>query len=203
MKIILLLVSIFSFHWLDSGTSLYCGSVVYISPHLAVTAYHVAFGCKTLFVQGIGKARVIALDAAHDTALIETEGANNATVTINGSELQPKSRLEVIGYPNCGGKFIDFGYYLGYHTSVTYAPFTVSFIPGTDDAYATSINAIPGESGGGIFNDKHQLVAIMSGHGMNCSYVVPIKYLLRLVGESSIKSGNATAGAVRLIWMTR
>lgn len=80
------------------------GTGFYIAPHYVVTNQHVASGCQRVMLRGEGvpttTAKVIALDAHKDLALLKTEAKapNNAYLRSNAG-IRNGDNLNVIGYP--------------------------------------------------------------------------------------------------------
>ena len=132
---------------------------------VVLTARHVVADAKNIVVELFNKkthqARVLKVDAVWDCAVLELdgkpEGVTAAEVELGEAAMQHEgSRLESCGYGPDGKLAVNTGLFLGYKRS-TQTP------NGPDDWFEISGHARPGDSGGGVFNERGRLVGVLWG----------------------------------------
>jgi S1-C subfamily serine protease len=132
---------------------------------VVLTARHVVADAKKIVIElhnkKTHKARVLKVDAVWDCAVLELdgtpEGVTAAEVELGDEAMQHEgSRLESCGYGPDGKLAVNTGLFLGYKRS-TQAP------NGPDDWFEISGHARPGDSGGGVFNERGRLVGVLWG----------------------------------------
>ncbi len=132
---------------------------------VVLTARHVVADAKNIVVELFNKktykARALKTDAVWDCAVLELggrpEGVKPAEVELGDDAMQHEgSRLESCGYGPDGRLAVNTGLFLGYKRS-TQTP------DGPDDWFEISGHARPGDSGGGVFNERGRLVGVLWG----------------------------------------
>jgi S1-C subfamily serine protease len=132
---------------------------------VVLTARHVVADARKIVVELFNKktceAHVLKVDAVWDCAVLELqrepEGVVAAEVELGPQAMQHEgSRLESCGYGPDGKLAANSGLFLGYKRS-TQTP------NGPDDWFEISGHARPGDSGGGVFNERGRLVGVLWG----------------------------------------
>ncbi|MFZ1935679.1 MAG: trypsin-like peptidase domain-containing protein [Thermoguttaceae bacterium] len=132
---------------------------------VVLTARHVVADAKKIVVELFNKktykARVLKVDAVWDCAVLELDGRPQGVkaveVELGDDAVQHEgNRLESCGYGPDGKLAVNTGVFLGYRRS-TQAP------NGPDDWFEISGHARPGDSGGGVFNERGRLVGVLWG----------------------------------------
>jgi len=132
---------------------------------VVLTARHVIQDAKKIVVELFNKktyrARVLKVDAVWDCAVLEIqgkpEGVEPVDVELGQAAMQREGdRLESCGYGPDGKLAVNTGLFLGYKRS-TQTP------DGPDDWFEISGHARPGDSGGGVFNERGRLVGVLWG----------------------------------------
>jgi thioredoxin 1 len=132
---------------------------------VVLTARHVVADAKKIIVELFNKktykARVLKVDTVWDCAVLELDGrpqgVKAAEVELGDDAMQHEgNRLESCGYGPDGKLAVNTGMFLGYRRS-TQAP------NGPDDWFEISGHARPGDSGGGVFNERGRLVGVLWG----------------------------------------
>jgi thioredoxin 1 len=145
---------------IGSGTLVKWGGKIVV-----LTARHVVKDAKEIVVQlhnqRAYKARVVAIDAVWDCAVLELSpapiGAEAVEVELGQDAMQREgNRLESCGYGPDGKLACNTGLFIGYRRS--------SLTPkGPDDWMIISGHARSGDSGGGVFNARGRLVGVLWG----------------------------------------
>ena len=145
---------------IGSGTLVKWGGRVVV-----LTARHVVKDAKRIVVELHDKrthpAKVVAVDAVWDCAVLELEGepigVDPVEVERGEAAMQTAgNRLESCGYGPDGRLACNSGLFLGYKRSAA-AP------DGPDDWFTISGHARSGDSGGGVFNEAGKLVGVLWG----------------------------------------
>jgi thiol-disulfide isomerase/thioredoxin len=132
---------------------------------VVLSARHVVKDAKSIVVELHNKrthrARVVAVDAVWDCAVLELDGeptgVEPAEVERGPAAIQAAgNRLESCGYGPDGRLACNSGLFLGYKRS-TQTP------AGPDDWFTISGHARGGDSGGGVFNQQGRLVGVLWG----------------------------------------
>jgi len=136
---------------------------------VVLTARHVIQDAKRITVEFFNKktckAHVLKVDAVWDCAVLELEsrpeGVTAAEVELGRQAMQREgNRLESCGCGPDGKLAVNTGLFLGYKRS-TQTP------NGPDDWFEISGHARPGDSGGGVFNERGRLVGVLWGTNGN------------------------------------
>jgi S1-C subfamily serine protease len=148
-------------HSIGSGTLVRWGAKKIV----VLTARHVVADAKKIVVELFNKktytAWVLKVDAVWDCAVLQLDGSvenlKPAEVELGDDAMQHEgNRLESCGYGPDGKLAANTGLFLGYRRS-TQTP------NGPDDWFEISGHARPGDSGGGIFNNRGRLVGVLWG----------------------------------------
>jgi hypothetical protein len=132
---------------------------------VVLTANHVIKDAKSIIVELFNKktyrAKVLKFDATWDCAVLELTGLPAGVECVNlelgdPAMQQEGNRLESCGYGPDGKLAANSGLFLGYKRS-TATP------NGPDDWFEISGHARQGDSGGGVFNAKGNLVGVLWG----------------------------------------
>lgn len=161
--------------WVSSGGGRSGGSSTGISPHLLCTNVHVVGGARTAEVlhpltQRRWQGNVVARDPAADVAIVYVPSGDLDWVNV-GSDPQPGMACSLYGY---GGDTVlkrGSGKFLG----------ASGRRDGSVPVWDAAVESVSGDSGGGLFDEHGQLVAInwgASGDRASCS--TPASYIARL-----------------------
>jgi len=154
-----------------------------------VTNYHVIEGAKDIQVRGINgdfskthKAKVVIQDIVNDLAIIQIEQPNfvlqdRIPYTITTPQVSVGSNIFVLGYPLRST--------MGDEVKLTNGIISSrSGFQGDITNYQISAPVQPGNSGGPLFDDKGNIIGIVTAKHIgaeNASYAVKASYLMKLI----------------------
>ncbi len=179
--------------------------MVLSSTGLVLTNYHVVAGSTELSVKVVDSkdsyvATVLGFDQAKDVAVLRLKNASGLdTVTTNTDQLSVGNGVSAVGNAEGGGKLVRAN---GKVTALDQALTVSSDSPwgSSEDLsglIATTAAAVPGDSGGPMFNANAQVIGMTTAGSTKdgTSYAVPIATALAVVEQ--IKAGQ-DAGTVRV-----
>jgi serine protease Do len=124
--------------------------------------------------------KVIAVDAVHDVAVLETGMAGRAHFTVAPLSLAQGTRLFSLGHPRDLALSIVEGTYNGFHPHTFYRRIHLT----------ASLN--PGMSGGPTIDRAGRVVGVnVSTQGNQVSFLVPVEHVIPLVARATGASGAA------------
>lgn len=170
----------------ETGAGGLC-SGVWIAKHLILTANHcvadmedgesLAVSTPSNHDAGGTPAVVMALDEVHDLAVVGVMEVPDHPITMPGALPQQGDRVETMGHP--------VGQYWSY-SSGDVAAIRDDLDGGPFRVIQTTAPTSPGNSGGGLFNERGELVGICSYKVVrrgaeNLSYYIPVQYAASLL----------------------
>ena len=157
------------------------GSGFFVGEGLVATNFHVIAGMTDGVVRVIGQERrfavagVVAMDRAHDLAVLKLEDAGPAALPLGRSDaLSVADKVYAIGNPR--------------GLEGTFSEGLVSSIRRQDGETMLQITApiSQGSSGGPVFDDRGRVVGVAVGmiqDGQNLNFAIPVDYLAALLGK--------------------
>jgi S1-C subfamily serine protease len=180
-------------------TGLGSGVVVSASGHI-VTNFHVVEDQPRLFVQfpdapeSFHQAERVSIDREHDLALLRIAVPNlipaplgDATRVVQGED------VVVIGNPQGLSHTVSNGILTGFEIvrEGFFSEDSDVFLADGTRLFQTDAATSQGNSGGGMFNDRAELIGIMTfvfTEGQNLNFAVPVNYVITLLADRGIPS---------------
>jgi S1-C subfamily serine protease len=175
------------------------------STGLVVTNYHVVAGSTELSVKVVDSkntyvATVLGFDQTQDVAVLQLKDASGLdTVTTNTDQLSVSTKVSAVGNAEGGGKLVRAN---GSITDLDQSLTVSSDSPwgsteNLSGLIATNAGAVPGDSGGPMFNANAQVIGMTTAGSTkdSTSYAIPIATALAVVDQ--VKAGQ-DAGTVRV-----
>jgi S1-C subfamily serine protease len=156
-------------------------SGVAVAPDLLLTNRHVVADAATVELNhwdgAASRARVEAVAAVDDLALVRVQGRLPAVARIADGDARVGAAVVVVGYPNGGAQTVERGRLL------EYAP--LAGAPRASAVMRLSARIVPGNSGGPVFDDDGAVVGVVFGVETATGYglAVPVTALRRLLDE--------------------
>ncbi|MEI9921092.1 MAG: serine protease [Bacteroidota bacterium] len=162
----------------------FAGTGFLISPGYISTSYHVVKVADSIYIEnekfGSIKTSIVYTDVTNDVAILKIENENDLIITppytISSKEGSLAEEVFTLGYPR---EDVVFG--AGNISAVT-------GYKGNPNAYQVSVPVNPGNSGGPLFNNKGDLIGIISGKQTETSgvaFATKSTILLGLLSEQS------------------
>jgi S1-C subfamily serine protease len=164
------------------------------------TCYHVIEGARTIQIKGVSgnfetayRARVVASDEQHDIAILKIDDARLQQIPYAcvATLSDVGENVFVLGYPQTQ--------HLGEELKLTTGVISSrSGYRGDATTYQISAQALPGNSGGPLFDNAGQVIGVVSAKYIepNVSYAVKSTFLKTLIENSNIKLNQPVSNAV-------
>lgn len=126
-----------------------------------------------------GELILLAIDVAHDLAILKGEGANTSSLTLGSSNRLKGDRVYPMGNP------LDLG--------MTIIEGTFNGLVGVDPYQHILLSAPlnPGMSGGPAFSSSGKVIGVnVAIEGNDLSYLVPVEYLIKLSRQKADEKGS-------------
>jgi len=182
-------------------TGLGSGVVVSASGHI-VTNFHVVEDQPRLFVQfpdapeSLHEAERVTIDREHDLALLRIAVPNlipaplgDATRVVQGED------VVVIGNPQGLSHTVSNGILTGFET-VRDGFLDGDYLADGTRLFQTDAATSQGNSGGGMFNDRAELIGIMTfgfTEGQNLNFAVPVNYVTALLDSQGLTTSPSAS----------
>jgi serine protease Do len=151
-----------------------------------VTSYHLVKGAGKIFAEnekyGLLKTSVIAADRQHDLALLKIEGEKiqfrQVPLSIASGRVKLGEKVFTLGYPK---------------DDIVYGEGSLSSLSGFESDSAScqvSVPVNPGNSGSPLFNDKGQLIGMVSGKQIEseaASFALKAEFIQQLIKNDSLE----------------
>jgi S1-C subfamily serine protease len=201
--------------WGISGNSQSAGTgMVLDAAGKILTNYHVVAGTESLTatIVDTGKtysATVVGFDAQRDVALLQLDDANGLqTVTLDYDTLHNGDAVSVVGNAEGGGVLIRAnGQVLGMDQSLTVSsdsPWGAE--ENLEGLIASNANAVPGDSGGPMFDSQAQVTGMTTAGSQkeSMSFAIPIADAMAIVRviEAGHDEGSVRVGPAGYIGIT-
>lgn len=157
-----------------SGVLLESSGVLVTSLHVIESATDISV--KTQTNETYDDVSVIDFDETKDIALLKIKGFDLPTAKLgNSNSVKSGQDVFAVGTP------------LGYEQTVSRGIVSaVRMMDGGFKSIQTDAAISPGSSGGGLFNDSSELIAVLAayrGDGQNLNFAVPINYVRGMMGQ--------------------
>jgi len=174
------------------------GVVVSSRGHI-VTNFHVVEDQPQLVIQfpnapgSFHQAELISIDREHDLALLRIDTPNLIPATLGDTtSVRQAEDVVVIGNPQGLDHTVSNGILTGFETvGEGFSPlgFASSFMADGTLLFQTNAAISEGNSGGGMFNDRAELIGIMTfifTEGQNLNFAVPVNYVTALLRSEGL-----------------
>ena len=176
----------------DSGLG--SGVVVSSRGHV-VTNFHVVEDQSLLVVQfpnapgSFHQAELIDIDREHDLALLQIDVPNLVPATLgDATGVVQGEDVVVVGNPQGLSHTVTTGILTGFET-FSDGFLDGGYIAGGTQLFQTDAATSQGNSGGGMFNDRAELIGIMTfifTEGQNLNFAVPVNYVTALLRSEGL-----------------
>lgn len=174
------------------------GVVVSSRGHI-VTNFHVVEDQPRLVIQfpnapgSFHQAELISIDREHDLALLRIDTPNLIPATLGDTtSVRQAEDVVVIGNPQGLDHTVSNGILTGFETvGEGFSPlgFASIFLADGTRLFQTNAAVSEGNSGGGMFNDRAELIGIMTfifTEGQNLNFAVPVNYVTALLRSEGL-----------------